>query len=145
MRNVKSTYFINDIFTFINDNRKFKIVLYNKNMQKILGLTILDFRRISGKYIIGDPNKEGKEYNYKGELLFEGEYLNGKRNGKGKEVDGHKVYYEGEYLNGKRHGKGKEIDYFYPLTLKENIYMEKKMEWLKNMDFLIKLVLKENI
>ena len=80
MRNVKSTYFINDIFTFINDKRKFEIVLYNKNIQKILGLTILDFRRISGKYIIGDPNKEGKEYNYKGELLFEGEYLNGKRN-----------------------------------------------------------------
>ena len=26
-----------------------------------------------------------KKYNYKGELVFEGEYLNRKRNGKGKE------------------------------------------------------------
>ena len=30
---------------------------------------------------------KGKEFNYKGELTFEGEYLNGKRNGKGKEYD----------------------------------------------------------
>ena len=115
MRNVKSTYFINDIFTFINDKRKFEIVLYNKNIQKILGLTILDFRRISGKYIIGDPNKEGKEYNYKGELLFKGEYLNGKRNGKGKEYNKdyeNRLKYEGEYLNDKRHGKGKEYGIF---------------------------------
>ena len=45
-------------------------------------------------------------------LVFEGEYLNGKRNGKGKEYDNNgKLIYEGEYLNGKRHGKGKEYDY----------------------------------
>ena len=37
-----------------------------------------------------------------GILLFEGEYLNGEINGKGKEyVDGELVF-EGEYLNGKR-------------------------------------------
>ena len=28
--------------------------------------------------------KEGKEYNYDGNLIYDGEYLNGKRNGKGK-------------------------------------------------------------
>ena len=43
------------------------------------------------------------------ELSFEGEYLIGKRNGKGKEY-----YYNGNleseygYINGKRNGKGKE-------------------------------------
>ena len=31
---------------------------------------------------------KGKEYDeYDGELIFEGEYLNGKRNGKGKEYN----------------------------------------------------------
>ena len=44
-----------------------------------------------------------KEYYNNGELMFEGEYLNGKRNGKGKEYDYNgKLEFEGEYLNGKR-------------------------------------------
>ena len=41
---------------------------------------------------------------------FEGEYLNGERNGKGKEYYYGKLIYEGEYLNGKWNGKGKEYD-----------------------------------
>ena len=46
--------------------------------------------------------------------MFEGEYLNGERNGKGKEYISslYNVYlkFEGEYLNGKRNGKGKEYN-----------------------------------
>ena len=44
-------------------------------------------------------------------MIFEGEYLNGKRKGKGKEYNYYgKLEFEGEYLNGERHGKGKEYD-----------------------------------
>ena len=45
-------------------------------------------------------NGKGKEYNeYDGELLFEGEYLNGEKNGKGKEYDYNgNLEFEGEYL-----------------------------------------------
>ena len=44
--------------------------------------------------------------------MFEGEFLNGKRNGKGKEYDDcQRLEFEGEYLNDKRNGKGKE--YYY--------------------------------
>ena len=32
-----------------------------------------------------DGMEKGKEYDYDGNLIFEGEYLNGLRNGKGKE------------------------------------------------------------
>ena len=50
---------------------------------------------------------KGREY-IKGQLLFEGEYINGKRSGKGKEYINHgKLVYEGEYKNGKRNGKRK--------------------------------------
>ena len=45
-----------------------------------------------------------KEYYSNGTLEFEGEYLNGLKNAKGKEdnfLNG-KLEYEGEYLNGKR-------------------------------------------
>ena len=38
-----------------------------------------------------------KEYNNLGELIFEGEYVEGKRNGKGKEYDKFgKLIFEGE-------------------------------------------------
>ena len=44
----------------------------------------------------------GKEYNYNGELKFEGEYLNGERNGKGTEYyNNGKIRFEGEYLEQK--------------------------------------------
>ena len=51
-------------------------------------------------------------YGYNDELIFEGEYLNGKRNGKGKEYYSYnrKLEFEGEYLNGQRNGKGKEYN-----------------------------------
>ena len=55
-----------------------------------------------GGYINGQRNDKGKEYYRYGELLFEGEYLNGVKNGKGKEYFGDgRLSFEGEYLNGK--------------------------------------------
>ena len=49
-------------------------------------------------------NGKVKEYNYdNGELIFEGEYSNGKRwNGKFKEIQYGKLIIEGEYLNGEK-------------------------------------------
>ena len=54
-----------------------------------------------------------KEYDFDGKLEFEGEYLNGLRNGKGKSYeDNGRLEFEGEYLNGKKwNGKEKEYDY----------------------------------
>ena len=54
----------------------------------------------------GKRNGKGKEYYKNGELIFEGEYLNGKRwNGKGKEYDNKgRVKFKGEYLNEKKIG-----------------------------------------
>ena len=60
--------------------------------------------------------KEGKgyikEFDYNGELIFEGEYLNGLRNGKGKEFDSKgEIKFEGEYLDGKIwNGNGKDLE-----------------------------------
>ena len=64
-----------------------------------------------GEYINGKRNGYGKEYDKNSKLLckliFEGEYINGKRNGYGKEYDEKGLLiFEGEYLNGKR-WKGK--------------------------------------
>ena len=116
------------------------MIIYNKNLQKILSIGIEQYKIISGKYILGERNGYGKEYEYKKNnfigkgiecnnneiLLFEGEYLNGKRNGKGKEIDYDcRLIYEGEYLNGEKNGKGKEC-YFDGKLIFEGEYLNGK-------------------
>ena len=56
---------------------------------------------------INDGNGNIREFDYD-KLKFEGEYLNGERNGKGKEYDEYcNLIFEGEYLKGKKwNGKG---------------------------------------
>ena len=50
-----------------------------------------------------EKNGIGKEYNkITGDLMYEGEFKEGKRNGKGKEYYNGKLKFEVEYLNGKR-------------------------------------------
>ena len=58
-------------------------------------------------YELINGNGKVKEYDdIYGKLIFEGEYLNCKRNGKGKEYDDYgNIIYEGEYLNGERKNK----------------------------------------
>ena len=92
------------IFSFINEKKKLNIIINNKKLQNKLEINIKNYKKISERYKIGERNWKGKEYNFKGELLFEGEYLNGKRwNGKGKEYNWNdELIFEGEYLNGKK-------------------------------------------
>ena len=110
LQNSKSIYFIKRLFTFVDEKNKLDIIKYNKNMQKILDISLINYKTFSGRYILYGKNGKGKEYNYDDKLLFEGEYLNRKRNGKGKEYNDYngKLMFEGEYLNKKRNGKGKE-------------------------------------
>ena len=59
-------------------------------------------------------NGKGVEYKIKKDnlLVFKGEYLNGKRNGKGREYyDNNNLKYQGEYKEGKIwNGKGYDIN-----------------------------------
>ena len=77
-------------------------------------------------YELKNGNGYIKEYNENGILKYEGEYLNGKRNGKGKEYYCEdKLIYVGEYLNGKRNGKGKEY-YFDGILRFDGEYLNNK-------------------
>ena len=111
MKKIKSSFILAKIFYYINFRSKFKIIIDNKRIQKTLKINLTDIKRQSGKYIVGERNGKGKEYNsYNDNLLFEGEYLNGKRSGKGKEYnDKGELIFEGEFLRGKRNGKGKSF------------------------------------
>jgi len=116
-KNIKSEknigkYVLKDIFSFLSKKIKLEIIIYNKELQKILDVNIEDYKRIRGVYRIGERNGKGKEYDISDIstncIIFEGEYLNGKRNGKGKEYysDG-ELKFEGEYIDGKKwNGKG---------------------------------------
>ena len=110
--NIKSSYFTKLIFRYLAIEIKLKICKYNKALQNLLNINILHYKILSGRYIIYEANKKGKECNIlTDEIIFKGEYSKGKRNGKGKEYnkDGYTIF-EGEYLNSKRNGKGKEYN-----------------------------------
>ena len=118
LENIKSTYFKKIIFSLLDENAKLKILRYNKNLQKLLDIQIINYFIFTQKYIIKEANEFSKTYIYnpyyediyEDKLIFEGQYLNGLKNGKCKEYDAESgiIQFEGEYLNGLRIGKGKE-------------------------------------
>ena len=112
LENMKSTYFIIKLFLNVDDKKKLKLIKYNKRIQRILDININNYKLFKRKYVVYDKNGIAKEYGiYDGKLKFEGEYLNGLRNGKGKEYyyDG-RLKFEGEYINGRRNGKLENIN-----------------------------------
>ena len=111
LENIKSSFFIKIIFSFLDEKTKLKLVKYNKSLQNNININLINYKILSGRYIIYEENGNIKEYSsYDDVLEFEGEYLNGERNGKGKEYYKGNLIFEGEYLNGKRNGKGKEYN-----------------------------------
>ena len=96
LKYIKSSYFNSILFSYIPEGQKLKLIKYNKSLQKNININIINYKFYSGKYIIYESNLR-KEYDGETDkLLFEGEYLNGKRNGKGKEYyDSGKLIYEG--------------------------------------------------
>ena len=102
-----------------NENKKiiYELINGSGNIKKFdLDHCILIYE---GEYLNGKKNGKGKSYWSHGQLCYEGEYLDDKRHGKGKSYYPNGVLlYEGEYLDDKRHGKGKEYND------KGNLYFE---------------------
>ena len=70
--------------------------LQNKNITR----NYFDFQNLvfEGEYLNGEINGKGKEYHLN-DIIFEGEYFKGKKNGNGKEYNFNQIKFEGEYLN----------------------------------------------
>ena len=106
---VKSFYIIEKIFSILSEKKKLNMIIYNKKYQNNFEVNLEYYKAMSGRYIVGEKNGKGKEYNINNnKIIFEGEYKNWKRKGKGKEYyENGKVKFEGEYLNGNKiSGKG---------------------------------------
>ena len=109
--NINSIFFIKTLFSYVQEGKKLEFSKYNKSLQNKIEINLINYKLFSGRYIKYENNKFAREYSIANDnIKYEGEYLNGKRNGKGKEFLGNgKISFEGEYLNGKRNGKGKEF------------------------------------
>ena len=119
------------LFTYLDEKQKLKIIKNNKSLQKSINIKLLNYKLLSGKYIIKESNEIWKLYNaFNNILIFKGNFLNGK----GKEYYSNgNLLCEGEYLNGKRHGKFKEY-YLDGKLLSEGEYLNNKKWNLKLYD-----------
>ena len=135
MKYIKSLNIIKIIYSFIEERKLLTLIKYNKKAKNLMDITLLNYKFLSGRCIVynngNNGNGKGKEYDgHTNKLIFEGEYLNKKRNGKGKEYNLYgELIFDGEYLKGKRHGKGKEYE-----DSKNNIliYVGEYLNGLKN-------------
>ena len=142
--NIKSKYIIQVIFSYMTEKIKLKTVKLNKSLQNKINIKLINYKIFSGRHK-KEENGIVFEYDYFDDLHFEGEYLNGQRNGKGKEYDFYKgkLIFEGEYKNGMKNGKGKE--YYLEGKIKfEGEYLNNKrwngiMYDLNNKDMTYKL------
>ena len=75
-------------------------------------------------------------YNEDEELIFKGEYLLGKRNGKCKEYNDDELEFEGEYIKGKKSGKGKKY-YDNGKLIYEVVYVKRIIIFRKKYNYLI--------
>ena len=104
MYKIKSNYFIEKVFSLLNEGIKLKLVKYSKRLKSIIKRNLNNYKIFSGRYIINDEKGKVKEYNrYTNNLIFKGEYYNNERTGKGEEYyDNGNLRFKGEYIKGKK-------------------------------------------
>ena len=92
LSSIKAILNLKQLFSFLDTKKKLYMIINSKYYKKTLGIDLEAYKKQSGKYKIGSRNGFGKEFSLEtNKLIFEGEYINNKRNGKGKEY----------YCNGK--------------------------------------------
>ena len=123
IENIISNYILKFIFRQLSKARYLEIIKDNKKIQKRVGVNIKYYKKESQRLKIIEKNGNGKEYRLGTDvLLFEGQYLNGKKSGKGIEYyENGEIKFEGKYLNGKKiKGKGYDSEGNKNFILKGN-------------------------
>ena len=52
LKNIKSHYIIKIFFLYVDEKHKLKLVKYNKNLQKNIDISLINYKLFTGKYII---------------------------------------------------------------------------------------------
>ena len=69
LKKVKSLYFIQKLFSYLDEYQKLKLIKHNKSIQKNINISIINYIHFKGKYIIYESNGKGKEYDYEDRLI----------------------------------------------------------------------------
>ena len=51
LKNIKSSYFIKSVFSYLTEIRKLETIKYNKKFQNIVDLSLNNYKLFSGTYI----------------------------------------------------------------------------------------------
>ena len=62
IRDINSSFIIKNIFSFLSEKQILNLIIYNKQFQNFLLVDIKNYKKISGKYKIGEKNGKGREY-----------------------------------------------------------------------------------
>ena len=74
MKNIKSYFIIKTLFVYVEEIRKWKIIKYNKRLQRNININIINYKFYSEKYIIYESKGIWKEYNGSNDKkLYEGD------------------------------------------------------------------------
>lgn len=128
LENINSVYILQWIFSFLKETKTLKIISTNNSLKEKFSVDIIEYKKFAKKYVIKDKNGN---YEIKSPI-------------------NNIVYYEGGYINGKKNGYGKEYklmrfrysDFFRQneLYLKEininNLEDMEKSEYFKNIRFI---------
>ena len=57
---IKSSFIKERIFSFLHEKQKLKMIIYNKELQKISLIDIEYYKKISGKYKVGEKMEKEK-------------------------------------------------------------------------------------
>ena len=51
LENIKSLYFIKIVFSYLEEERKLKLIKYNKKAQELIEINLFNYKIFSGRYI----------------------------------------------------------------------------------------------
>ena len=81
LNEIKSHFVLKKILWHIGQIRKLYLFHYNKKIQKILNINIIDYQLLSKEYKIEEKNGICEHYTIiNNKLSFKGEYKNGEKN-----------------------------------------------------------------
>ena len=92
--NINSIYILQLILSNLNEKFKLKLIANNKSLQAKCFINIIEFKKNPNHYIIKDKNGTYKIKSSQNNFMnYEGSYLNGKKDGVGKEYKLIKIKY----------------------------------------------------
>ena len=62
LKNVKSIFFSSYVFSYIDERKKLNIIKYNKEIQNLINVNIINYRVLSEKVIIKEINETKEKW-----------------------------------------------------------------------------------